>query len=101
MDTKLIAMILGVALVLATAATVYTQLAFAAAAGGGGGGGGGGAGRGAGGGNGVTDGQTAHGLGNACSHPNVAAHNPNCGQTATGAARTATNTNNGGNAATG
>ena len=30
METKLIAMILGVALVLATAATVYTQSAFAA-----------------------------------------------------------------------
>jgi hypothetical protein len=82
METKLIAMILGVALVLATAMSAMTvaivvntisqvhavgdtggikgirgeALSHA----------------------GVTDGQTAHGLATACSHPNVAEHHPNC-----------------------
>jgi hypothetical protein len=68
METKLMAMVLGVALVLATA-TIYTQSAFAGAGTGGHGG------KGANGAN----GQTAHGLTTACSHSNVAEHNPNCG----------------------
>jgi hypothetical protein len=82
METKLFAMVLGVALILATA-TVYTQSASATIsqhnncsddcnAGT----------TGTGGGNGVTDGQTAHGLANACAH---APNNPHCGgQTPTG-----------------
>jgi hypothetical protein len=95
METKLIAMVVGAVLVLATA-TVYTQSASAvsqhnncsqdcAAIIGSGNGNHNGNGNGAGviGGG---DGQQAHGLANACSHPNVAAHNPNCGQTPTGAA---------------
>ena len=85
METKLMAMILGVSLVLATTA-VYTQTAFAIKVNNNG--------------NGVTDGQPEHGLATACSHAAAAEHNPNCGQTPTGAA-TATNTNNGGNAAVG
>jgi hypothetical protein len=79
------AMILGVALVLATIATVYTQTAFAAATGSKGGAGGPGDNKGSSS-NGVTDGQTAHGLANACTHSAAAEHNPNCGQTPTGAA---------------
>jgi hypothetical protein len=73
-----IAMIVGVALVLATAATVYTQSAFAGrtATNTNNGGNAGVAG--------TTDGQTEHGLATACSHTNVAAHNPHCGQTPTG-----------------
>jgi hypothetical protein len=67
METKLIAMILGVALVLATA-TVYTQSVFAHKS--------------AGGGFAKTDGgQTAHGPATAYSHTSVAQHNPNCGGT--------------------
>jgi hypothetical protein len=52
MESKSIAMIVGVALVLATAATVYTQSTFAAAPGQAAGGAG----------NNVNGGQTAHGL---------------------------------------
>lgn len=74
METKLMAMVLGVALVLATA-TIYTQSAFAGAGSGGTGG------KGA---SGVTDGQTAHGLATACSHSHAAAHNPHCGSAPTG-----------------
>jgi hypothetical protein len=74
METKLIAMIVGVALVFATAATVYTQSAFALGLGFGS--------------NGVRDGQQAHGLANACTHSAVAEHNTkHCGgQTPTGGA---------------
>jgi hypothetical protein len=93
METKLIALIVGVALVLATA-TVYTQSASAvsqhnncsddcAAIIGSGNGNHNGNGNGAGviGGG---DGQPAHGLANACSHSAAAEYNPHCGQTATG-----------------
>jgi hypothetical protein len=77
MDSKLIAMVLGVALVLATA-TVYTQSAFGSNLGSTGGSGNG---------NGVIDGQQAHGLANACSHSHAADHNKNCGQTSPGGLR--------------
>ena len=81
MNGKLIAMILGVALVLATAA-VYTQSASATATPHGNNG------------NGVTDGQTAHGLATACSHSTAADNNPNCGQTPTGGLASNINHNN-------
>jgi hypothetical protein len=74
MRTKLIAMIVGVAIVLATA-TVYTQSAFALGTTGRGGGGPSGPPV-LGGGNGVTDGQPEHGLANACLQ---AHHSPPCG----------------------
>jgi hypothetical protein len=76
METKLIAMIVGVALVVAAAATIYTQSAFASSI----------TTAGAGATAGVRDGQTAHGLATACSHSAVAEHNTkHCGgQTPTG-----------------
>lgn len=73
METKLIAMVVGVVLVLAT---IYTQSVFALGRNNGGNGG-----NGAVGGAGTTDGQPEHGLANACLH---APHNPHCGQTPTG-----------------
>jgi hypothetical protein len=69
METKLMAMILGVSLVLATT-VIYTQTAFAIKVNNNG--------------NGVTDGQQAHGLATACSHSTVADNNPNCSQTSPG-----------------
>jgi hypothetical protein len=83
METKLIAMIVGVALVLATTATVYTQSALAVSSSSTGSGGSGTSG--ASGAAGTTDGQVAHGLATACSHSHAAEHNPHCGgQTPTG-----------------
>jgi hypothetical protein len=81
METKLIAMVVGAVLVLATAATVYTQSALAVSSSTGSGGSGT---SGASGAAGTTDGHPAHGLANACSHSAAAEHNPHCGQTATG-----------------
>jgi hypothetical protein len=73
METKLIAMILGVALMLAATVTVYTQSAFAFAQGGSGGDGGNAAGAG------VIGGQTTHGLiPTACANPTVDQNNQNC-----------------------
>jgi len=59
MESKLIAMIVGVALVLATA-TIYTQSAAA-----------------------IKISSNGNGV-NPCSHPSVAEHNPHCGQAPTG-----------------
>ena len=73
MNQKTTFLVLGLTLaIVATLAVapIVNELAYAAGRGGSGGAGAG-----------VRDGQPEHGLANACSHPNVAAHNPNCGQT--------------------
>jgi hypothetical protein len=82
MNQKTTFLVLGLTLaIVATLAVapIVNELAYAAGRGGSGGAGGAGS-------AGVRDGQPEHGLANACSHPNVAANNPNCGQRPTGAA---------------
>jgi hypothetical protein len=81
MNQKTTFLVLGLTLaIVATLAVapIVNELAYALSVSNGGAGGHGGS-------NGVRDGQPEHGLANACSHPNVATHNPNCGQTPTGA----------------